>query len=219
MLIDIHRHAKHTGNAGTVVRNLFHDQASEIEKGKFYSLGLHPWHVDENTLQKDLKMVETGAVHPQVIAVGEAGLDKTIKASPELQSFALYAQIDMAKRYNKPLIIHCVRAYNEIFNLKVKAGSGKPWIIHWFNATTQMGEQLIRKGFYLSYGHMLFNERSKAFRAFPDLPLDRLFFETDDAAYSIDEIYEKAARLRNISLRSLQEQIRLNFKNCFGIEP
>jgi len=219
MLIDIHRHAKDTGAADRVVRNLFHNLASEIEEGGLYSVGLHPWHVDENTIQEDLKMVEEVASHPQVIAIGEAGLDKTIKTSLETQSFAFYAQVDIARKFEKPLIVHCVRAYNEVLTLKINAKIKQPWIIHWFNANRQMGEQLTEKGFYLSFGHMLFNDRSKAYHAFPNLPIEKLFFETDDSGYSIDEVYEKAAFLKGIEQEALQEQIALNFKHCFGLEP
>ncbi|MBN2524319.1 MAG: TatD family hydrolase [Bacteroidales bacterium] len=219
MLIDIHRHAKDAGAADRVVRNLFHNQTSEIEEDKFYSVGLHPWHVDENTIQEDLKMVEDAASYPQVIAIGETGLDKTIKTSLETQSFAFYAQIDIARKLEKPLIIHCVRAYNEVFTLKINANIKQPWIIHWFNANRQMGEQLTEKGFYLSFGHLLFHDRSKAYHAFPNLPIEKLFFETDDSEYSIDEVYKKAALLKGINWEILQKQIESNFKHCFGLEP
>lgn len=219
MLIDIHRHAKDPGTADRVVRNLFHNQGSEMEEGNYYTIGLHPWHVEENTLKSDLDLVEKVADDPRVIAIGEAGLDKTIKTSVETQSIAFYAQIEIARKTEKPLIIHCVRAYNEIFNLKANSKIGQPWIIHWFNANRKVGEQLADKGFYLSFGHMLFNDRSKAFHTFPHIPLERIFFETDDAAYSIDEVYQHAQLLRSLNKDELEEKVEMNFKNCFGLKP
>jgi TatD DNase family protein len=66
---------------------------------------------------------------------------------------------------------------------------------------------------------MLFKEESKAFKSFLKLPLENIFLETDDADISIDEVYEKAARLKNIALEQLQVQIELNYESCFGTKP
>jgi len=219
MFIDIHRHASDSGTAQQVVRNLFHNQAEEIETGKFYSVGLHPWHVNEQSLYQDLEMVQKVSSHPQIIAIGEIGLDKSIKIPLEIQLEAFLKQIEIAKEVNKPMIIHCVRAYNEVFDLKIKAGHQKSWLIHWFNAGREMGLQLIDKGFYLSFGHMLFQENSKAFKAFQQIPLENIFFETDDAGYNIDEIYGRASQLLSISLPELESGIEKNFINFFGIQP
>lgn len=216
MKIDIHRHAQDPGKADRVVRNLFHNQADQIEDGKYYSAGLHPWHVNQNSLDKDLDLVYEMASCDEVIAIGEAGLDKSGKTAFDLQLQAFKAQIRIAAEMDKPLIIHCVRAYNEILKIHQEAENGKPWIVHWYNASTEMGEQLIARNFYLSFGHMLFEDRSKAYKAFPDIPLDRIFFETDDAGYTIEEVYTQAAILREIDCASLELQIENNFNTCFG---
>jgi TatD DNase family protein len=217
MWIDIHRHSNDSGTANITVRNLFHTQNLEIEKGRLYTIGLHPWHVKESSVSSDIGKVEEIADHPQIIAIGEAGLDKSIKVPFDIQLRVFEAQMEIAQKVNKPMIIHCVKAYNEIVSLKSKSGQQKPWIIHWFNATREMGEQLISKDFYLSFGHMLFNTNSKAYKSFPHLPLNRIFFETDDAGYRIDEVYSHAARLRNIDENDLQELVRQNFIQCFGV--
>lgn len=219
MLIDVHRHSYEKGMAKIVVRNLFHNQTNEISGSEVYSVGLHPWHVDENTLSYDLRLVKNVANNKQIIAIGEAGLDKKVDIQYEIQLKAFKKQIEIAHDVNKPMIIHCVHAYNEIYELKITSGCQKPWLIHWFNASGQMGLQLINKGFYLSFGHMLFNETSKAFKAFTHLPLDYIFFETDDAGFGIDEIYHRASELLNIPLKELEHRIENNFHNFFGIEP
>lgn len=219
MKIDIHRHAKESGTAKRVIRNLFHDQLSEIEPKKFYSIGLHPWHVNAESLDSDIQNLSEAAEDPGVIAIGETGLDKSIKVPFELQVKAFLAQIKLAIAVNKPVIIHCVRAYNEIFSLRLESEHKKPWIIHWFNASQQMGEQLISKNLYLSFGHMLFNSKSKAYHAWTKLPIDHIFLETDDAGYTIDEIYQQAALLKGINITRLEKQIETNFLNCFEITP
>ncbi|MBN1597283.1 MAG: TatD family hydrolase [Bacteroidales bacterium] len=219
MKIDIHRHANDAGKADRVVRNLFHYQEDEIVAERYYTIGLHPWHVREESLHKDINKVSQAAKHPQVIAIGEAGLDKTIDISMGLQRNAFRAQIEIAKEVNKPLIIHCVRSYNEIFDLYIKSGHRKPWIIHWFNASDQMGKQLTAKGFYLSFGHMLFKDNSKAFKAFTEIPVSNILLETDDAGCTIDEIYTRAANLLAMSQQDIEKRIEINFENCFGIKP
>jgi TatD DNase family protein len=219
MKIDIHRHGEDTGTADRIVRNLFHNQADEIVAGNYYSMGLHPWQVSADTLEKDIELVRKCASNKQIIAIGEAGIDKAIKTSAEVQRNAFEQQIRIAVEADKPMIIHCVRAYNEILEYKIRSHHEKPWIVHWFSASREVGEQLIEKGFYLSFGHMLFNERSKTCQAFSYIPPEHIFLETDDAGYTIDEVYKRAAMLRNIPLQELENQIALNFNQCFKILP
>jgi TatD DNase family protein len=219
MKIDIHRHSAHAGAADRVVRNLFHHQTQEMAPGYHYSLGLHPWHVSQESMDADIELIQTYASHNQIIAIGEAGLDKAIDTSLEIQRKAFERQIQIALEVDKPMIIHCVRAYNEIMEYKIKSKQCKDWIIHWFNASLEVGENLIRNGFYLSFGHMLFNERSKAFKAFCHLPAEKIFLETDDAEYTIIDIYARASLLRNIPIPEMEAQINRNFITLFKMQP
>jgi TatD DNase family protein len=218
MKIDIHRHAVNNNTSIEVVRNLFHSQTGEIESHKLYSVGLHPWHVNEETLQNDIGKVREIANHPQIIAIGEAGLDKKVDVPYENQLNAFKYQIAIARQVNKPMIIHCVKAYNEVLVLNIEANLSRPWIIHWFNSSEEIALQLIEKGFYLSYGTMLFREESKAFKLFTKLPLERIFLETDDTGRSLEEIYQKAAALLVIPQQELEQKIMRNFGECFNIE-
>ncbi|MBN1949798.1 MAG: TatD family hydrolase [Bacteroidales bacterium] len=219
MKIDIHRHAADPGEADRVLRNLFHNQGQELAKPGLYSAGLHPWQIRETSLQKDLESVTNMAKHESVLAIGETGLDKACKVPFPLQHRAFLEQVKLAKELGKPLIIHCVRAYQEVFEVHREMPTGTPWIIHWFNASAEMAQQLIRQGFYLSFGSMLFREDSKAFKAFSSLPEDKIFLETDDAGFSISGVYEKAALLRGLSLAAMEELIESNFLTCFQRLP
>lgn len=215
MKIDIHRHASDPGKADRVMQNLFPHDSAELNKPGLFSAGLHPWHISEENLHRDLDSVREMAASKKVLAIGETGLDKACKVSMSLQKWAFYEQARLAADLNKPLIIHCVRAYQEIFDAHQELSTHTPWIIHWFNASAEMGLQLTRHGFYLSFGHMLFNEESKAFQAFRHIPDERIFFETDDSRYSIIEIYERAAAILGKSIRRMEERIEENFKTCF----
>lgn len=218
MLIDIHRHAKDPGAADFCLQNLFHTQRSEITGGRYFTLGLHPWHVKEESIAEDLAMIREAAEYPQVLAIGESGLDKSNNTPLNVQMEAFEGQVKIAVEVNKPMIIHCVRAYNEVLQMKKKIRHKKPWIIHWFNASAETADQLLKKDFYLSFGHMLFNEQSKAYSAFPHIDISRIFFETDDASYSIAEVYERAVQIKGLKSSELEKQIRNNFQQCFGLK-
>lgn len=218
MLIDIHRHSADKGKADIVLRNLFHSETSLVGEEKYCSVGLHPWHVNSENLKSDLKQIEESAIQKNVLAIGETGLDKKVDIDIEIQRQAFLHQIEIAKSVEKPIIIHCVKAYDELLSIRKNSNHKQPWIFHWFNAAPQTAFDLIGKGCYLSFGIMLFKEESKAYQSFWKIPLKNVFLETDDVDITITEVYEKAAQLKNISLETLQKQIESNFKACFGIQ-
>lgn len=218
MYIDIHRHSADRGEADLVVRNLYHTEVSEIQHTPYCSVGLHPWHIHGAVPQEIIDNLNTSAKDSHVLAIGEAGLDKAIKTKPEWQLDAFEKQLEIAKSINKPMIIHCVRAYNELQLLRKNSAHQQAWIFHWFNASAQTAFDLIHKGCYLSFGHMLFKENSKAYQAFLEIPVDRIFLETDDADISIKEVYARAADVKGMTCIQMQAQIKSNFKHCFGFE-
>jgi TatD DNase family protein len=216
MLIDIHRHSAHKGNADKVLRNLFHSETGEIEQTEFCSVGLHPWMVKKKNWQDHIELVKKSAKGEKVLAIGEAGLDKAIDTPIHIQREAFMAQIELAMEVEKPMIIHCVKAYDEIQSYRKNTHHKQPWIIHWYNASPQTGNDLMAKNCYLSFGVTLFKEQSKGFKTFMQIPIEKVFFETDDANVSINEVYQKAAELKNIELNTLKKIIKNNFNTCFN---
>jgi TatD DNase family protein len=216
--IDIHTHTYYQDPETTLLLNAFPEEQNKWELPVYVSVGLHPWHVQEDSWQKQVERVENAvALHKNILAVGEAGLDKVVSISYNIQQKAFAAQLSVAESAGKPMIIHCVRAYSELLSLRKRSDQSIPWIFHWFNADEQIAHELIRKNCYLSFGHMLFNDRSKAFMVYKTLSPDRLFFETDDAGYTIEEVYAKAAEIRNLSVSDLKNQIINNFERCFQL--
>ena len=215
MLIDIHRHSANNGNAHKVLRNLFHTELNQIESTEFCSVGLHPWMVKENSWRDNVKAIASSGSLKKVMAIGETGIDKTIDTPVNIQRKAFMAQIEIAMELEKPVIIHCVKAYDELQSFRKNTSHKQPWIIHWYNASPQTGDDLIDKNCYLSFGVTLFKKQSKGYKTFMQIPLDKVFFETDDANVSIDEVYTKAAELRGIELNNLKEIIIKNFNTCF----
>ena len=90
------------------------------------------------------------------------------------------------------LVIHAVKAYDDIIRIHKAERPKQPWIIHGFRGKPETAGQLIREGLYLSFGEY-YNHESLKF-----VPLDRLFLETDEGNMPIDKLYRKAARIRNL---------------------
>ncbi len=215
-LIDIHAHNYYTGKNGILLLNVFPGEDEKFTHPCYFSAGLHPWHIMKDTFESNLLWVEQHAAEERIIAVGETGLDKVTDVLWELQAAVFEKQMALAEKFRKPLIIHCVRSYSEMMAYRSKSDLKLPWIFHWFNAGPETANDLIRKNCYLSFGHMLFNEKSKSFGTFKKIPAERIFLETDDAGYSIEQIYERAAQLRGITMQALIQQIDENFTICFG---
>jgi TatD DNase family protein len=198
---------------------VFPEDLERLHLPAFFSVGLHPWHVSEKTWEDQVSRVESAANHMNVIAIGEIGLDKAVNVAYDLQYSAFEKQLVIAASLRKPVIIHCVRSYSEMLFYRKNCDQSIPWIFHWFNSGEQMAAELISKNCYLSFGHLLFNVKSKAFQLFKNLPADRIFLETDDAGYSIQEVYKQAAMIRNMTPDDLGMQITGNFARCFNRTP
>ncbi len=210
--IDIHSHQKSTNSTVTaIVSSNFREQS----QGGFFSYGIHPWHIEENPLNDSLPLLMNVFSSPEAVAVGEAGLDRVIGTSFELQEKYFKAQITVSEYYKKPMILHCVKAYSDIQAIR-KAGNYKmPWILHGFNANKQTADQLIKMNFYLSFGKALLDPESKAAQVFPFIPSKSIFLETDDSDVDICELYTVAAKMRNMTVEQLKQKIAENARTCF----
>jgi TatD DNase family protein len=212
---DIHTHTRYSDDEAVLLINVFPDDLSLSEVPGYYSIGLHPWHADASDREHKMDIIRRQISKPHVIAIGETGLDKIANPNYSLQQDVFEKHLAIASMAHKPVIIHCVRAYSEMLAYRAKSDLTIPWIFHWFNAHHQMAEQLIRKNCYLSFGKMLFEEKSKALQVFASIDLERVFFETDDTGYSIRDIYTRASEIRNTSVEALKSQIMHNFVRCF----
>lgn len=211
--IDIHTHPFHDETDTVTVQNIYPGDGFGAFNGRnFYSVGLHPWHISskkENNLA--LQMVEDALDFDHVIFVGEAGLDKVIEKDFVEQQRVFEAQAYMAEEFEYPLIIHCVKAYNEILELYKKMNPALPWIMHGYNGSLEMTKQLAGKGFLFSFGESLFQKNSKGIESFKYLPLNKVFFETDESDVEVEKMYEQGAILKGISREDLKTAVWINF--------
>ncbi|MBN1143985.1 MAG: TatD family hydrolase [Bacteroidales bacterium] len=214
--IDIHTHSYYQDPEVTLLLNTFPEETDKTDLPVLLSMGLHPWHINENHWEDLVETIrQSASTNPRVAAIGETGLDKTIACPASVQEKVFLSQLRVAETFRKPVVIHCVRSYSEMLALRKKSDQQIPWIFHWFNADEQIARELIRKNCYLSFGHMLFSNKSKAFRVFKTIPPETVFFETDDAGYTIRQVYEQAALLRNMQVTDLKKKIIDNFTRCF----
>jgi TatD DNase family protein len=208
---NLHRHSPAKDLEETAIVNLFPEQ--EVPEKCLYSVGLHPWHVSENTMEKELRLVELKGGN--AVAIGECGLDRCCDVSFELQLKAFRAQLEIAETLRKPLVIHCVRAYPELISEKKSSRDGALWIVHGFRGNAEIASQLVKHGFYLSFGEALMTDQRLG-KIFATIPDERFFLETDESAISIREIYAKAALLRNADLEKIMQQQKENAFSVFG---
>lgn len=179
----------------------------------YYSYGIHPWALDNAEFQaeKALQILEEKLKLPQVLALGEAGLDKMHKASFERQIELFERQIKLSEALKKPMVLHDVRSHNEIIALRKKHKAVQPWIVHGFSGTEQDIKQLIGQGIYLSVGESLLHPERKIYKSFKFIDLDYLFLETDMAENGVEKVYESAANLLEMDINVLKTRIFANF--------
>ncbi|MGV8835398.1 TatD family hydrolase [Cellvibrio sp.] len=168
--------------------------------GLCYAAGIHPhwierqpwFQVDTNNLldnsvrEKIAALIQqefnlsTKVCAARCVAVGECGLDKMIATSFELQQQLLTIHIDVANQLRKPLIIHCVRAHNELIALLKKNKAEVGGVIHAFSGSYEVARQYVDLGFYLGIGGTITYERAQKTRAAAaKIPLECLVLETD----------------------------------------
>ncbi len=213
--IDIHAHSAKAADGLIQIVNLDLEQIAPKEG--YYSYGIHPWEADKADFPMEavLRLLEERLQFPNVLALGEAGLDKMHKESFEQQMELFERQIELSETVQKPMILHDVRSHNEIIALRKKHKAQQPWILHGFNGTEQDVNQLIGQGIYLSVGESLLHLERKVAKSLKSMPLEFLFLETDMAEIDVETIYEAAVKLLEMDINVLQKQIFANFAHVF----
>ena len=148
-----------------------------------------------------------------VQAIGETGLDFACPVPREAQFAALRAQLALARRTGRPVVLHCVRAFEPLMR-ELDACQPRAVIFHGFIGSPEQARQALRRGYYLSFGERAFAS-PKTLRALHEMPLGQLFFETDDAEVSIEEIYARAAEALGRPVEELQRATLENYKRLF----
>lgn len=166
--------------------------------------GVHPWRADETFVVPELK---------DKIAIGECGLDAACGVSMDKQLKVFTQQVELSEQEEKPLIIHCVKALDQLLRLRRELHPTMPWMFHGFRGKPQQLRSLLAAGFYISFGFH-YNEESLNL-----CPIERLMLETDANDCSIVNLYKDVTKLRGISMSSLCTIMAENYLIFFRKEP
>jgi len=213
LFINVHTHQQ-LYDAKIEIVNL---QLDAPDKTNYYSYGLHPWYIDKDTCYDQLETLERIMHEKRCLAIGECGLDRLSTVPFDLQEAIFVEQVKLANRVKKPLIIHCVKAFNELINCLNLNDNEVPVIIHGFNNNENIARVLVNEGYYFSFGKALLGYESNAAKAIINTGRKNFFLETDDADISIKYIYKKASELLKIDEEIIRQQLQSNFEKVFKI--
>lgn len=138
-----------------------------------YSVGLHPWDIEDDW-RVQMAKVAVIAMHPHVLAIGEAGLDKKKSPVPmDVQKAVFREHVKLSEMLHKPLIVHCVKAVDELLAIRREMGVKHPWVLHGYRGGPEQAEQLRKQGIYVSLG-LEYNTDTLL-----DMPFKYLLLESD----------------------------------------
>lgn len=120
-------------------------------EGYLYSAGIHPWDA-ANVSQSDFEALLIDARCPDIVAIGECGIDRLRGPEEAIQRSVLIPQLEIAESVGKPVIIHCVRATDAILALRRSMRPSVDWIVHGFRGKPETALQLARAGIFISLG-------------------------------------------------------------------
>jgi len=209
MFIDFHtHHDRQSPNLINLQTLHVNPELQELDLPNICSLGLHPWFVQSSSWENAWVNLKALANLSQVVAIGECGLDRNIDLPLEVQTSIFKRHIKLAEELQKPLVIHCVRAFTELIVIKKNTRSSIPWIIHGFNKKEEVFQQLLKHDFYFSFGAVILSDRAPVIKAIATIPNGKFLLETDDRTdVTIEQIYDRAATLRQVPLEILQTQL------------
>ena len=172
-------------------------------------VGIHPWDAEryaEKALQFD------GDVATAEL-IGEIGLDYACKVDPELQEQIFRQQLILAEELQKPVVLHCVRAFEPVMNI-LSEHKLRAVIFHGFIGSAEQAKRALERGYFLSFGVNVLRS-PKSIKAMNECPLEQMFVESDESLVPIAEIYAEIARLRDIDVVILAEKTLENYKRIF----
>ena len=213
--IDIHVHGGTPAPGIFILESLMAHEGKlpDDQPGVLYTYGIHPWFLSEDNQEKFISSVENVVTMPGIIAIGEAGFDKLRGPSIELQRIIFEKQVIISEELKMPVVVHCVRAWEELLSVQKKLKPKMPWLVHGFRGNVELASQLLSKGMYLSFWFD-FVIRPESGNLLRQMPADRIFLETDGAEIDIRTIYNKVANDLEMTVDGLKILILKNFNKC-----
>lgn len=201
MIYDIHTH-QHPITPGEAIVQLT-PEAFHPKPEHYYSVGLHPWDIcsDWRILMAKVAVM---ALHTHVLMIGETGLDKINCNAPiELQMEVFREHIRLSELIRKPLIVHCVKAVDELIAIRKESKATQPWIIHGFRGGIEQWQQLTRAGLHISIGRYHNAELIKS------LSPQQFLLESDNFD-CINTIYDLASESTGMAVLEIKQHVATN---------
>ncbi len=210
-------------------------EISEHHEHIYFSIGVHPYDINDF----DEALFEQYINHPKCVAVGECGMDyfrlegtqEEKEGEKKAQEKIFRAQIQLAKKYNKPLIIHIRDASHDAKMILLDEDAGSVGgVLHCYNADEEL-LSLAKQNFYFGIGGVItFSNAKKLVNVLPKIPLEKLLIETDgpyltptphrgkrnEPAYT-SFVVEKISELLTIDRKEIEKITTTNAMNLFHI--
>jgi len=206
------------------------DQFPEVS----FAVGLHPLEAQNWTAQLGADIEQRAQSDSRVVAIGETGLDRYKAENVEQQKTAFWEQLAIAQRVNKPVIIHCRDAAEELVELVSQfqqENGATPGVMHCWAGSPEQTQNCLDLGFYISFSGIVTFKNAKQVQASAQLvPDNRLLVETDcpflapvpkrgkrnEPSY-VRYVAETVAKLRNTPLERLAQTTTNNARELFSL--
>lgn len=216
--LDIHTHRRLPLEGSVSVGSLSIEELQLQKPGSAYSTaGIHPWWLEDYTseeLEILKRNIEDFLKKGTLWGVGETGLDRTMPELMEKQRELFFWHLDLAQKYELPLVIHNVRSGADFLAILKEKKPSTPWIFHDFRGNDVLLKDILRlhPESFFSFGISIDNS-PQIRELLPMVPLENLFLETDNQKHlNIHDIYLRASEVLHMDLEFLKAQTWKNFK-------
>lgn len=158
----------------------------------YLSLGIHPWDVERYNINEVFNRFVNNLQNDEnhrIAAIGECGLDKLCTSPLDLQKEVFIKHVELSERFGLPIIVHCVKAMDELLRIRREMRPTLPWIWHGFRGKPEQMRQLLDAGMYISFG---FKHNAQSM---DECPAERMLFETDCDERPVSLLYEQTGKM------------------------
>ena len=189
----------------------------------FAAVGYHPWRLNPDHDDETLDFIDTNLKH--CVALGEVGLDYKAKTKKKVQKAVFQKLLSIAKRHDKPVIVHCRYVHETAYRMVKEAGIEKA-IFHWYSGSLDLIPIIAAEGYYMSATPALLYNPYHA-KAIAAVPLTNLLLETDTPVQyqelaarpvHVQVTLQEVARVKGITAEEIAAQTTRNAKACFGLK-
>ncbi len=180
--------------------------ATLLPSSGYFTIGVHPYDVEELS-EGCFEVLSSMATNPRCVGIGECGIDKRV-GGVDNQAVGFKRHCNVAQELNKPIVIHCVRAQNEI--LSIVSGATIPKLFHAYHKYTKQLGELNNTYFSLTINNIAHAR---------DIPLSKIVLESDDGdCYELYRAYEVLSAERKVGTEELRRIVAENFYSIYRVE-